>query len=193
MKFYMASYLIFAITYYHVFKGMHLAKQSNCKIDPIHTWYLALWKQRAMYHFYKVYNSFVSFKKLIFGSSTSRISLKATTFMDKRGSFKAMDHYNIVRIYCSRERPFCLSYYVLDKIFVVEVCKQYRLWAHFFHERRKNKFIPLPWKIGDIVWENVANIDEYARQFDLFDLKMEKEIKGFDPNQLFMKHMILMD
>jgi hypothetical protein len=37
---------------------------------------------------------------------------------------------------------------------------------------------------------NVANIDEYATQFDQFDLKVEEEIKGFDPNQLFMKHMI---
>jgi hypothetical protein len=38
--------------------------------------------------------------------------------------------------------------------------------------------------------KNVANIDEYAGQFDIFDLKETKEIKGFDPNQLFMKHMI---
>jgi hypothetical protein len=65
-------------------------------------------------------------------------------------------------------------YYVLDNIFVIEICKQYRFWAHFFHERRKNKFIPLPWKIGEIVLKNVANIDEYAGQFDRFDLKVDK-------------------
>jgi hypothetical protein len=54
----------------------------------------------------------------------------------------------------------------------------------------KKQFIPLPWKIGEIVLKNVANIDEYAGQFDQFDLKVAEEIKGFDPNQLFMKHMI---
>jgi hypothetical protein len=180
---------IFNLCYHilvHVFKGLHLAKQVNCKIDPVHTWYPALWKQKAMYHFYEVYNSFVSsFKKLIFGSGTSRLSLEVTTFLDKRGSFKAMDHYNIVRIYCSRERPFYLPYYVPDKIFVIEVCKQYRLWAHFFHERRKKQFIPLPWKIGEIILKNVANIDEYAVQFDQFDLKVAEEIKGFDPKSIF--------
>jgi hypothetical protein len=97
-KFYMSSYLIFSITYCHVFKGLHLAKQVNCKIDPVHTWYPALWKQKAMYHFYEVHNSFVSsFKKLIFGPKTSRLSLEATTFLDKRGSFKAMEHFNIIK------------------------------------------------------------------------------------------------
>jgi hypothetical protein len=30
-KFYMSAYLIFSITYCHVFKGFHLAKQVNCK------------------------------------------------------------------------------------------------------------------------------------------------------------------
>jgi hypothetical protein len=38
--------------------------------------------------------------------------------------------------------------------------------------------------------KNDASIDEYVGQFDIFDLKATKEIKGFDPNQLFMKHMI---
>jgi hypothetical protein len=101
-----------------------------------------------MYHFYEVYNSFVSsFKKLIFGSSTSRLSLEVATFLDKRGSFEVMDHYNIVMIYCSRERPFYLPYYVPDMIFVIEVCKQYRFWAHFFHERRKKNLSPYHGKL----------------------------------------------
>jgi hypothetical protein len=81
-KFYMSSYLIFSITYCHVFKGLHLSKQVNCKIDPVQMWYPALWKQKAMYHFYEVHNAFISsFKKLIFGPNTSRLSLEATTFL----------------------------------------------------------------------------------------------------------------
>jgi hypothetical protein len=121
-KFYMSLYLIFAIMYCHVFKGLHLAKHVNCKVDPVQTWYPALWRQKAMYHFYEVHNSFVSpFKKLIFGPSTSRLSLEATTFLDKRGSFKAMEHFSIIRVYCSKERPSYLPYYVSDKMFVAEV------------------------------------------------------------------------
>jgi hypothetical protein len=84
-KFYMSSYLIFSITYCHVFKGLHLAKQVNCKIDPVQMWYPTLWKHKAMYHFYEVHNSFISsFKRLIFGPNTSRLSLEATSFLDKK-------------------------------------------------------------------------------------------------------------
>jgi hypothetical protein len=37
--------------------------------------------------------------------------------------------------------------------------------------------------------KNDANIDEFSIQFDNFNLKKEYEIKGLDPNQIFMKHM----
>jgi hypothetical protein len=53
-KFYMSSYLIFTITYCHVFKGFPLAKQVNCKLDLVQMWYPTLWKQKATYHFYEV-------------------------------------------------------------------------------------------------------------------------------------------
>jgi hypothetical protein len=58
------------------------------------------------------------------------------------------------------------------------VCRQYIFWAHFFHERRKKKFIPLPWRIGEITLKNVANIDEYAVQFDQYNLKPSNSIKS---------------
>jgi hypothetical protein len=38
--------------------------------------------------------------------------------------------------------------------------------------------------------KNAENIDEYASQFDQFDLKVVEEIKGFYLNQLLTKHMI---
>jgi hypothetical protein len=134
----MSSYLIFAITYCHVFKGLHLPKYVNCKIDPVQTWYPSLWKQKAMCHFYEVHNSFVSpFKKFVFGSSTSSLSLEATTFLDKRGSFEAMEQFSIIWVYCSKEIPSYLPYYASDKMFVAEVCTQYIFYAHFFLEKRK--------------------------------------------------------
>jgi hypothetical protein len=102
-KFHMSSYLIFVIKFCHDFKRMHLAKQVRWKIDLVQTWYLALWKKKDMYHFYEVHNSFVSsFKKLIFGPKTLRLSLEATTFLDKRGKFEVLEHFIIIRIYCSK-------------------------------------------------------------------------------------------
>jgi hypothetical protein len=65
-KFYMASYLIFSITYYHVFKGLSIGKRVNCKIDPITMWYQGLWRQKFNYYFYEVYNEFVSLSKNLF-------------------------------------------------------------------------------------------------------------------------------
>jgi hypothetical protein len=189
-RFYMSSYLIFSITYCHVFKGLPLAKKVNCKLDPVQMWYPTLWKQKATYHFYEVNNAFISsFKKLIHGPSTSRLSLEATSFLDKRGSFEAMENFSVIRLYFSHEKPSYFPYYVSDKIFVVEICKQYKFWAHFFNEKRKRQFIPLPWKIGEIMVKGITHINEISIQFDLFNLKKENEIKGFDPSQLFMKHM----
>jgi hypothetical protein len=98
-----------------------------------------------MYHFYEINNVFISsFKKIIDGPSESRSSLEATSFLDKRVSFEAMELFSIINLYCSHKRPSYLSYYVSYKIFVVEVCKQYRFWAHFFNEKRKRQFTPFP-------------------------------------------------
>jgi len=47
----------------------------------------------------------------------------------------------------------------------------------------------MPWKIGEITLKNTRNIDEFSTQFDHFNLNKPDEIKGFDPNQLFMKNM----
>jgi hypothetical protein len=74
--------------------------------------------------FYEVYDSFISsFKKLMFGSGTSRLSLEVTTFLDKRGIFEAMENFNVIRIYSYQEEPVYLSFYVPDKIYALEVCR----------------------------------------------------------------------
>jgi hypothetical protein len=81
-------------------------------------------EEEVMYHFYEVYDSFISpFKKLMFGNGTSRLTLGMVTFLDKRGSFEAMESYSVIIIYYSQEAPIYLPFYVLDKIFVIEVCR----------------------------------------------------------------------
>jgi hypothetical protein len=85
-KFYMAYYLIFAITYYHVFKALSIRKRVNSKVDPVTMMYQALWRHKVGHYFYEVYNNFVSkFKKLLFGDDTSRLSLEASTFLNGKG------------------------------------------------------------------------------------------------------------
>jgi hypothetical protein len=42
----------------------------------------------------------------------------------------------------------------------------------------------------EIFLRGTAKIDEYATQFDQYNMKFAKEIKGFDPNHLFHDHMV---
>jgi hypothetical protein len=51
----------------------------------------------------------------MFGNGTSRLSLDAATFLDKRGSFEAMENYSVIRVYYSRESPIYLPFYVPEK------------------------------------------------------------------------------
>jgi hypothetical protein len=72
-KFYMTSYLIFAIAYGHVFEYLPWERHVDFKLEPFYAWYSVLYINKAQYSFYPVHNNFISeFKKLIFGQSTSR-------------------------------------------------------------------------------------------------------------------------
>jgi hypothetical protein len=79
----MSRYLVSAIVNCHEFQGLHLSKQVDIKVDLVYTWYLALWKQKAMYHFHEVYNSFLSsFKRLLFGNNKGRLSLETPSLLE---------------------------------------------------------------------------------------------------------------
>jgi hypothetical protein len=144
-----------------------------------------------MYHLYEVYNSFLSsFKRLVFGKNIARLSLEAASFLHQRGTFESNENYSIIIIYCSQEPPIYLTFYVSDRMFIVEVCRQYRFWEIFFSQRNKKQFIQLPSKFGEITVNNASKIDEFAIQFDQYNLILEYLVKGFDPLQYFMNHMI---
>jgi hypothetical protein len=117
------------------------------------------------------------------------LSLEASKFLNKKGSYEKMEHYTMIRLYCSHEKPFYLTYYVSDRMFVIKVARQYKFWVHFFHQKRKKQFIPMPWKIGQILFRGSSKIDEFAVQLDQYNLKFADEIKGFDPNHFFMAHV----
>ena len=113
------------------------------------------WRNKDSLHFYEVFNDFVSvFKGLFFGKDTPRISSQASKFLDKNGTLEKMENYNVIRIFDAKENPFFLPCHISDLMFITEVERKYNLWLHFFHEKRKNQFIPLPWKTGDFVFIN---------------------------------------
>jgi len=74
-KFFMASYLVFAIAYCCQFRKLSIYKRVNCEIDPIAFWNHALQRHKYYFHFYEFLNDFVSiFKGLLFGKDTPKIS-----------------------------------------------------------------------------------------------------------------------
>jgi hypothetical protein len=89
-----------------------------------------------------------------------------------------------------RKIPLFIPYHVSDKMFIMEVERKYNLWLHFFHEKLKNQFIPLPWKIGYFIFRNIKKIDEFANHFHNVNMKYDENIKGFDPNRIFVEHIL---
>jgi hypothetical protein len=144
-KFFMASYLVFVIAYCYQFPKFSIYKRVNYELDPVTLWYQPFWRRTTSFHFYEVYNDFVSiFKGLLFGKDTPRIYDQTNNFLDKKGMLEKMENHNVIRILCSKENPYFLPYHVSDKMFIMKVERQYNLWLHFFHEKWKNKFIPFP-------------------------------------------------
>jgi hypothetical protein len=48
----------------------------------------------------------------------------------------------------------------------------------------------LPWKIGDFIFRNINKTDELANHFHNLNLKYVEMIKGFDPNEISVEHML---
>jgi hypothetical protein len=61
---------------------------------------------------------------------------------------------------------------------------------HFFHENRKKQFIPLPWKVGDFIFINMNNIDEFVGHFHSLNLKYVERVKWFNPSIIFVEHLL---
>jgi hypothetical protein len=101
-----------------------------------------------------------------------------------------MENYNIIRIFGSKENPSFLPCHISDKMFVTEITRQYNYWLHFFHEKRKKQFIPLPWKVGDFIFRNMNKIFEFAVHFHSLNLIYVERVKGFDLRRIFLEHLL---
>jgi hypothetical protein len=77
------------------------------------------------------------------------------------------------------------------RMFVAEIERKYNYWLHFFHENRKNQFLPLPWKVGDFIFINMNKIDEFMSHFHSLNLKYSEKLKGFDASGIFVEHLLV--
>jgi hypothetical protein len=68
--------------------------------------------------------------------------------------------------------------------------REYNFFQHFFNEKRKNQFIPLPWNIGEFMFRNINKIDKFENHFSNVNLNYAENIKGFDLNKIFLGHML---
>jgi hypothetical protein len=118
------------------------------------------------------------------------MSDQASKFLDRKGTLEQMENYNLMRIFGSKENPSFLPCHISKKMFVAEITRQYNYWLHFFHEKRKKKFIPLPWKVDDFIFRNMNKIDEFADHFHNLNLRYDERVKGFDPNGIFVEHLM---
>jgi hypothetical protein len=173
------------------FPRLSVCKKVNCEFNPVTFWYQTLGRHKASQHFYEVFNYFVFvFKELLFGKDAPRMSDQESKFLDRKGTLEQMKNYSVIRIFGSKENPSFLPCHISDKMFVVKIARRYNYWLHFFLEKRKKQFIPLPWKVGDFLFRNMSKIDEFMGHFHNLNLKYVEKVKGLDPSGIFVEHLL---
>jgi hypothetical protein len=116
---------------------------------------------------------------------------QATKFLDRKGTLEQMDNYSVIMIFGSKENPSFVPCHVTDIMFVIEIIRKYNYWLHFFHEKRKKQFNPLHWKVKDFVFRNINKIDEFLGHFKNLNLRYAKRLRGFEPNGIFVEHLLV--
>jgi hypothetical protein len=148
-------------------------------------------RHKASHCFHEVFNDFVSsFKDLLLGKDASWMSSQETEFLNRKGTLEQKENHNVLMVFGSKENLAFLPCHIMNKMFVAEIARQYNHWFHFFHEKKKKQFIPLPWKVEDFVCRNIKNIDEFVRYFKKLNLMYVERLKGFDPNGIFREHLL---
>jgi hypothetical protein len=187
----MSSYLVFTIAYCCPFPKLSVSKKVNYEFDPVTFWYQALWRHKASHCFYEFFNDFDSiFKYLLLGEDVPWMSNQETKFFDRKWTLEQMENYSVIMIFDSKEDPSFLPCHITDIIFVIEIASQYNYWLHFFHEKRKKQFIPLPWKFRDFMFRNVNKIDGFIGHFNNLKLIYFERMRGLDPNGIFVEHLL---
>jgi hypothetical protein len=89
-----------------------------------------------------------------------------------------------------RGNPLCFHFMFSINSYLLKCAKNKNI-GHTSSMKKENKFIPLSWKIGEIYVKKIYLVDEFTTQFDYFNLEKVHAIQGFNPNNLFLAHMVL--
>jgi hypothetical protein len=123
----MTSYLCYVISYCNIFEDFPRERNVDFKMEPTSVWYLDLWRHKSQYNFYAIENGFMfSFKKMIHCPAASRLSLEASSFLTEKGIFETLEDFGLLRLFGFQGKPFLLPFYVSDRLFVIEVCGEYK-------------------------------------------------------------------
>jgi len=126
-KFYMTSYLVFVISYCHMFEDFPRAINVDFNKEPTFVWYSILWRNKSQYNVYAFQNGYMSaFKKMIHGPTMSRLSLELASLLIEKGVFETLVEFSLLRFFRFQGKPLLLPFYVSDRLFIIEVCRQYK-------------------------------------------------------------------
>jgi hypothetical protein len=64
--------------------------------------------------------------------------------LNRKGTLEQEENHSVLMVFGSKENPTFPPCHITDKMFVAEIARQYNHWLHFFHDKKKKQFIPLP-------------------------------------------------
>jgi hypothetical protein len=105
----MTSYLVYVISYCHIFDDFPRERNVYFKEELTSVWYLVIWRHKSQYDFHVVQNGFISsFKNLIHGPTASRLSLGASSFLVEKGILEKLEDHSLLRLFGFQGKPLLL-------------------------------------------------------------------------------------
>jgi hypothetical protein len=120
-RFFMATYLVFAIVYCNVFDSLPIKVSVNIHNEPVQFWHPVLCKHKARFNFYIVQDNFVrQFRHMLVGAEPKRITQEAEEFLNGKGICIQEENHTYIWLYGCQENPLLLPMFVCDRYFVVQ-------------------------------------------------------------------------
>jgi hypothetical protein len=110
--------------------------------------------------------------------------------LKEKGVWIFQDQFTYIRIFGFKGKPLILHQFVCDIFISYELCRKYNMWSLFFDKKRKQRFMPMPFKMIRITIKSSSSLNKIARYFEYFDMKETKTLNGFDPEGIFAAHML---
>lgn len=124
-------------------------------------WVSMLWIHKAPFKFCQIQDSFVrEFKCMLDGARHDHRG-RCKIYLKKRVIYNE-EKFTYMRLFCIEGKPFLLPCFVCDiyifYLSISEPCRQYKECSTLFDKRRKQYFIPMPFKIAGILVKSSSNL-----------------------------------